>query len=65
MSEEATTTEGRALPTAPAPSSAETLTGWAIQCLRPEVRAPNGVEAVDLAYEVYEAAYNKLNPPPP
>jgi hypothetical protein len=63
MSEEATTREG-GMPRAPAPSSAETLTGWAIQCLRPEVRAPNAIEAVDLAYEVYEASYNKLNPPP-
>jgi hypothetical protein len=48
--------------TAPAPTDAAQLTTWAIQCIRPEIRAPNATDAVQLALEVWYAA-NDVIPP--
>ena len=53
------------MPEAPAPTDATKLTDWAIQCLRPEIRAPNEMEAVDLAIKVWNAANERINPTPP
>ena len=50
---------------APSPTDASKLTEWAIQCLRPEVRCPNEIDAVELAVRVWSAANDRINPPPP